>query len=89
MGQIFDHIASIFACKRCLGRPVDRIVNFEKTKFLFSKLLVRQLRHRMTDFGTRLSREIPISCLPCVEAGEADWFYLKKNIGLFNWPINL
>ena len=27
-------------------------------------------------------REFLISCPPCVETGEADWFYLKKNIGL-------
>ena len=71
----------------CRRRPVNMIGNLEEIK-PFCKLLVRQLRHRMTDFGTRLTKGILVSCPPCVEAGKADWVYLIKYLSTFFGFVN-
>ena len=57
----------IFDSGCCVGRPVDKIGNLEEEK-TFSKLHVRELRHQMTDFGTRLTKGIFYILPQCVGA---------------------
>ena len=45
-------------------RPVDKIGYFEF--FFFNKVLVKQLRHRVMDFCTRLTKGIFNILPPCV-----------------------
>ena len=81
IGSLKQPLAAIFASNHHRGRPVDKIRSIKEEKNL-SKFLVRKLTHRMTNFGTRLTKGI---FYICGEAGEAGRGFTTKNLSPIYW----